>query len=236
MKRYVLAGLVLAVLTTVVVGTSLLGADGAPVVLLGAALGGALGLVPDGSVAARAGGFLAGALLAWIGYVLRAAALPDSAAGRAVAALVVLGIGVAVVAATRGRIPAWTPLLGVAAVAGAYERVYAADPSAVASTSVETVTSVLLAAAVGLLATAFLAPAAARDETQTEGRSATSRVAHTDDTATPVRGVPVVDPRDESASVAHPVFTSGAPTTVPAGPRTAPPAAPHLPSHPQPEA
>ena len=87
MKRYLMAGLVLAVLTTVVVGTSLLGAEGAPGVLLGAALGGALGLVPDGSVAARAVGFLAGAVLAWVGYVLRAAALPDSAAGRAVAAL-----------------------------------------------------------------------------------------------------------------------------------------------------
>ncbi|GEA81814.1 hypothetical protein [Cellulomonas uda] len=224
MKRYVMAGLVLAVLTTVVVGTSLLGAEGAPVVLLGAALGGALGLVPDGSVAARAGGFVAGALLAWIGYVLRAAALPDSAAGRAVAALVVLGIGVVVVAAARGRVPAWSPLLGVAAVAGAYERVYAADPSAVASTSVETVTSVLLAAAVGLLATAFLAPASGA--ARAAGRTATSRGAHADDTATPVRGVPVVGPRDEGTSTAHPVFSSPAPQA----------AAAHPSSHPQPEA
>ena len=159
MKRNVLAGVVLAVLTTVVVALSLLGADVAPVVLLGAALGGALGLVPGGTVVSRVAGFLAGAVIAWVGYLLRAAALPDSTAGRAVAVLVVLALVVGVVAVARGRVPLWPLLLGVAAVVGAYERVYAQDPTSVVTTSIATVSGVLLAAAIGLLATVFLGPA-----------------------------------------------------------------------------
>ncbi|KMM44527.1 hypothetical protein CWIS_15890 [Cellulomonas sp. A375-1] len=181
MKRNVLAGLVLAVLTTVVVGLSLLGADVAPVVLLGAALGGVLGLVPGGSVAARVAGFLAGAALAWVGYLLRAAALPDSTAGRAVAVLIVLALTVGVVAVARGRVPLGTLLLGVAAVAGAYERVYAQDPTSVVSTSIATISGVLLAAAVGLLATVFLGPA-----------EAAAPVAEaSEDATTPAHGLPL---------------------------------------------
>lgn len=166
MKRNVLAGVVLAVLTTVVVALSLLGADVAPVVLLGAALGGALGLVPGGTVLGRVAGFLAGAVIAWVAYLLRAAALPDSTAGRAVAVLVVLTLVVVVTGVARGRVPLWTSLLGVAAVVGAYERVYALDPSSVVTTSVATVSGVLLAAAIGLLATVFLGPADAPGASQ----------------------------------------------------------------------
>ncbi len=165
MKRNVLAGLALAVLTTMTVGLSLLGTDAAPVALLGAALGGVLGLVPGGTVVARVAGFLAGVALAWVGYLLRAAALPDSAAGRAVAALLVLGLAVVVVVAARGTVPLWPPLLGVAAVVGAFERVYAQDPTAVVSTSTAAVSGVLLAAALGLIATVFLGPAQAPAET-----------------------------------------------------------------------
>jgi len=210
MKRYVLAGLVLAVLTTLAVGTSVLGPDVGPVVLLGTALGGALGFAPGGSVAARAAGFLVGALLTWAGYLVRAAVLPDSAAGRAVAALAVLGLGVLVVAAARGRLAPWSLLLGVAAVAGAYERVYAADPAAVTTTSVETVTGVLLAAAVGLVATAFLAPAAeTADAAPAETRPQPAPPAAEDDT-TPVHGVPAV-----AESRAHPVFSPAAQPATP---------------------
>ena len=85
MKRHILAGLVLALLTTAIVLFS--GPELQGVALLGAALGGALGLVPDRSPAQRAAGFAVGFLAAWLGYALRAAVLPDAAAGRAIAVL-----------------------------------------------------------------------------------------------------------------------------------------------------
>src|SRR6478735_2941037 len=90
MRRYIVAGLVLAVLTTLLVVLSdALGLDTEGVALLGGALGGALGLVPDRSPAQRAGAFVIGFLAAWVGYALRAAVLPDATAGRAIAVLLV---------------------------------------------------------------------------------------------------------------------------------------------------
>src|SRR4051812_31921062 len=65
MKRHILAGLVLALLTTAIVLFS--GPELQGVALLGAALGGALGLVPDRTPAQRAAGFGVGFLAAWLG-------------------------------------------------------------------------------------------------------------------------------------------------------------------------
>ena len=100
------------------------------VALLGAALGGTLGLVPDRSPAHRVGGFAVGFVAAWLGYALRAAVLPDATSGRAVAVLLVLLVCLAVAAGTRGRLPLWSTLLGAAAMTGAYEATYTADPTA----------------------------------------------------------------------------------------------------------
>lgn len=163
MVRNILAGLALATLTAAVLGLTLLGADAQGVVLLGIALGGALGLVPDGSVAGRAGGFVLGAVLAWAGYLLRAGALPDTAAGRAVAAFVVLALCTAAFALSRGRLPLWSSLLGVVGVVGGYEAAYAADPAAVTTTSVEAVSALLLASALGLLVGVLVAPRPVRE-------------------------------------------------------------------------
>lgn len=159
MRRYILAGLVLAVLTTLLVVLSdALGLDTEGVALLGGALGGALGLVPDRSPAQRAGAFVVGFLAAWLGYALRAAVLPDATAGRAIAVLVVLIVCLGVGAATRGRLPLWATLLGAAAMAGAYETTYAADPTAFLSSSAATATSILVAAGAGFVATSLLGP------------------------------------------------------------------------------
>jgi len=159
MRRYILAGVTLAVLATLLVVLSdTLGLDTEGVALLGGALGGALGLVPDRSPAQRAGAFLIGFVVAWVGYALRAAVLPDATAGRAVAVLVVLLVCLAVGAATRGRLPLWATLLGAAAMAGAYETTYAADPTAFLSSSATTATSILVAAGAGFVATALLGP------------------------------------------------------------------------------
>ena len=161
MKRHILAGLVLALLTTAIVLFS--GPELQGVALLGAALGGALGLVPDRSPAQRAGGFAVGFAAAWLGYALRAAALPDAAAGRAVAVLIVLGLCLAVAGVTRGRLPLWSALLGAAAMAGAYEATYAADPTAFVTSSATTATSILLAAGAGFLATSLLGVVVVQD-------------------------------------------------------------------------
>jgi hypothetical protein len=167
MRRHILAGVFLAVLTTLIVLLSdVLGLGVQGVALLGAALGGALGLVPDRSPLQRVGAFAVGFAAAWLGYLLRAALLPDAAGGRAVAVLIVLGVCLAVAAATRGRLPLWAMLLGAAAIAGAYEATYALDPTAVVNTSTTTATSVLVAVAAGFLATALLGPEVERDRAE----------------------------------------------------------------------
>ncbi|WP_188078937.1 hypothetical protein [Actinotalea subterranea] len=164
MTRNVLAGTVLAaVAAATVLLPGLLGPDVQGVALLGAALGGALGLAPDGSDRpdrsgpGRVGAFALGLGAAWVAYVLRAAVLPDAPSGRAVAVLAVVLVCVAVTAAARGRVPLWATLLGAAAMAGAYEALYTADPSAVLTTSPRAATAVLLTAGAGFLATALLA-------------------------------------------------------------------------------
>ena len=164
MTRHILAGFVLALLTTAIVLFS--GPELQSVALLGAALGGALGLVPDRSPAQRAAGFAVGFVAAWLGYALRAAALPDAAAGRAVAVLVVLALCLAVAGLTRGRLPLWSALLGAAAMAGAYEATYAADPSSFVISSATTATSILLAAGAGFLATSLLGVVVEHDRAQ----------------------------------------------------------------------
>lgn len=133
-----------------------------PVVLLGVALGAVIALVPDRSPLMRLAGFAGGFVAAWIGYFLRAAVLPDSTGGRAVAVSLVLILAVAVAAASLERIPLWSTLVGAAALAGAYEYTYAAAPPEVASTSVSAATALLLAAAIGYLATALSVPAEGR--------------------------------------------------------------------------
>ncbi|MDM8084596.1 hypothetical protein QUV83_07470 [Cellulomonas cellasea] len=164
MTRNVLAGALLAVVATgAVLLSGILGPEVQGVALLGAALGGALGIAPDRTPGQRIAAFAAGFTAAWIGYLLRAAALPDAAAGRAVAVFIVLMICLAVSAGTRGRLPLWAALLGAAAMAGAYETAYTADPSAFATTSPIAATAVLLTAGAGVLATALLSPSVAHD-------------------------------------------------------------------------
>lgn len=162
MRKTMLAGLLLAVAAVVVVWLSaVFGLELESVALLGAALGAVVALVPDGSPATRLGGFAAGFVAAWIGYILRAALLPDTAGGRAVAVGVVVLLCVGVTAASLNRIPLWATLLGTAALSGAYEFTFAAAPPEVMSTSMSTATTLLFNVAVGFLAAALVAPPAA---------------------------------------------------------------------------
>lgn len=159
MRRTLVAGLVLAVAAVLVVLVSSgLDLELESVALLGGALGAVVALVPDRSALARLGGFAGGFVAAWIGYVVRAAMLPDTAGGRAVAVGLVVLLCVAITAVTMDRLPLWTTLLGTAALTGAYEFTYAAAPPELATTSVSTATTLLFNVAVGFLAAALVAP------------------------------------------------------------------------------
>jgi hypothetical protein len=162
MRNNVIGGAVLAVVAALVVALGqLLGMDLQHVALIGAALGGVLGLVPDRSPAERNGGFLVGFVAAWAGFAVRAAVLPDTASGRAVAAFLVVVVCLVVaaaMAATPVRLPLWAMLVGVAAIVGAYEETYTNAPSQFLSESPTAATTVLLAVSLGYLATAMLGP------------------------------------------------------------------------------
>ena len=91
MRRSLIAGLVLAVFAALIIGLGeLFGLDLQHVALMGAAIGGVLGLVPHQHSLGKLGGFAIGFAVAWVGFALRAALLPDSAAGRAAAAFIVV--------------------------------------------------------------------------------------------------------------------------------------------------
>ena len=162
MRNNIVGGVVLAVVAALVVGLGqVLGLDLQHVALIGAALGGVLGLVPDRTPAERIGGFLVGFVVAWAGFAVRAAVLPDTASGRAVAAFLVVAICMIVAAGmtvTPARLPLWAMLVGVAAIVGAYEETYTNAPSQFLSESPTAATTVLLAVSLGYLATAVLGP------------------------------------------------------------------------------
>ena len=159
MRKKLLVGLVLAVTSVLVVLVSpVLDLELEPVVLLGVSVGAVIALVPDRTPFGRLAGFLGGFVAAWIGYLLRAAVLPDSTGGRAVAVGLVVVLAVGLSAAALGHAPLWSTLLGAAALAGAYEYTYVAAPPEFASTSLSSATALLLAVAVGFLAAALVAP------------------------------------------------------------------------------
>jgi len=155
----VLSGVVLTVgsILLIILGSSL-GLDVETVALMGAGSGAVVALVPHHSPMLRLGGFLAGFVLSWVGYLVRAGFLPDTASGHALAVGLVVALCCVVAAVSRDRIPLWSALLGAAVLAGSYETTYIEAPSQVVSTSLSTSTSVLLAVAFGFFAAALVAP------------------------------------------------------------------------------
>lgn len=204
MRGYFLPGLFLAVATGVLVwGGEWLGLELEHVALLGAALGGATGVVPDRAPWERAAGLLSGALLAWLGYALRAAWLPDTSAGRGVAAMIVVLACLLIAFLTSGRLPLWSFLIGAAAVVGAYEVAYTAAPPEFFQTSPSALTTVLLAAAFGFLATVFLGNTIEDERARERGRYAS------DDEPDAVQAEPD-DKDDKAGDTARGPFWEGA--------------------------
>jgi hypothetical protein len=127
------------------------GSDLEHVALLGAALGGVVGLVPNDPPLGKLGGFALGFVVAWLAFAVRALLLPDTSAGRAVAAFLVVMLCGAVAALTAGKVPLWSALLGAAAMVGAYEASYTLSPPQFLTTSPQAATAVLLAAGFGFI-------------------------------------------------------------------------------------
>jgi hypothetical protein len=159
MRTTLLTGLALIVGGLVVIFlSSTMGLELEGTALMGAAIGAVLALVPDRTPVARLGGFLGGFLAAWVGYLVRAAVLPDTTAGRAVALVLVIALCVGIAALSLDRVALWSTLLGAAALAGGYETRFATAPSEVVDTSMTAVTTVLLTVGVGFLVAALVAP------------------------------------------------------------------------------
>lgn len=159
MRKTLLVGGILAVAAFVVVMLSnLFDLELDAVTLVGVALGAVVALVPDRSPLMRLAGFAAGIVVAWIGFLVRAALLPDTASGRAVTIFGVVLICTAIAALSAERLPLWSLLVGAAAMSGAYEYTFAAAMPEAASTSVSTATALLVTAGVGFLVGALAAP------------------------------------------------------------------------------
>jgi hypothetical protein len=151
MKKTLLTGVLLAVAGALSVWIGTLLNLGLRSAIYGAALGAVLGLVRNGSVVGRLVGFLLGVAIAWIGYAVRAAALPDIVSGQIVAVVIVVGLVTLVAVLSAGRVPMWTGLLGAAALIGAYEELYAAAPYNFLSESVVAVSALLVPVGFGFL-------------------------------------------------------------------------------------
>jgi hypothetical protein len=158
MRKNVTIGVVLALAAgvLVLVGTAL-GLELESVALLGAALGAVVALVPNRTAGVRLGGFAVGFVVAWVGYAVRAALLPDTSSGRAVAVFLVVLVCGLVAAGTSDWLPLWSLLLGTAGLTGAYELTYAAAPPEFLSTSLATASTLFLSVAVGFFAAAAAA-------------------------------------------------------------------------------
>jgi hypothetical protein len=156
-RRTLLAGAVLAAAAALLVafGDSF-GLDASRFALLGAAVGAVLGLVPSRLAAERAAAWAVGFLVAWLGYAVRLALLPDTPSGRAVAAAIVVLAVAAVAALSFGRLPLWAGLLGVASMTGGYEVTAVEAPLSFTTDSVTAATTVALAASVGFLITSLM--------------------------------------------------------------------------------
>jgi hypothetical protein len=200
-----LSGLVLAVC----VAAALLmggGSDLEHVALLGAGLGAVVGLVPSDPPLGKLGGFAIGFIAAWIAFGIRVALLPDSTAGRAVAAFLVILVCGAVAAFSAGRVPLWSALVGAAAIVGAYETSYTSSPSKFLTASPQAASTVLLAAGFGFIAASVISVFSKRPDataaTRVPDRPAT-RVPAMPATRVPAMPDPIFAPAGPQDTLGH---------------------------------
>jgi len=151
MRASMFTGVLVTIAVVVLIAvSSALGLQIEQYALAGVLAGAVVGLVADRSPWARLLAFVVGFVAAWVGFVLRAALLPDTDGGRAAAAVITLAICLVAVAIGRGtRLPMWATFVGVLLFAAAYEAGFLAAEPEVATTSLDAATSLLVAVAVG---------------------------------------------------------------------------------------
>lgn len=128
--------------------------------VVGVAAGAAVALVPAETGLRKIAGLLTGILVGMAGYALRAGILPDSAGGTVVGVTAVLVVLTLISMLTRGRVPLWASLMGLAAIAGAYETLHIVDFAGLFANLPVAAAATLLATAVGFTAAAVFAPGA----------------------------------------------------------------------------
>lgn len=158
MRRTWLGGLALAVAgwALLTIGASW-GLQIETTVMLGFGVGAVTALVAQPGPGRRIAAVVIGLVVSMIGYVVRAALLPDTSAGRAVYVAVVIGLCVLIAGLTWNRMPLWGLLLGAAAYAGSYEAAYNVAPPELPTTSVDALIAMLLCVAVGFVVGLFAA-------------------------------------------------------------------------------
>lgn len=157
-QQFITGGALAAAAALSVLLGDALGLELVHVTLLGLALGAVTALAGTGSVGVRLAGLAVGVVVCWLGYGLRAGYLPDTDLGRAVVFAATIGIVTVVAALSAGRFALWPMLVGIAAVAGAYETTFSANPPLFTSESTVAVTSVLLTTLVGFVVAVATAP------------------------------------------------------------------------------
>jgi hypothetical protein len=170
MRRTLLGGLLLvaAAFFTVLVG-GWLDLELDAVAVLGVGAGAVVALVPDATAGRRLAGFALGVVAAVLGYYVRAALTPDTSMGRAVFAALVVALCVVVAAASVGRLPLWSALLGAGTFAGSFESTYSSAVPRVVDLSIGALTTLAVCVAVGFVAAALAG--ASRPERRSEHRA-----------------------------------------------------------------
>ena len=133
-------------------------------VLVGTAAGASVALVPTETPGRKIAGFLTGMAVAAGAYLLRAGLLPDSSMGALIGMVVAFAAVTVISILSNGRTPLWASfagvLVGIAAMAGAYEMLHILDFAGLAANLPLAATGVLLASAVGFTAASLFAPSA----------------------------------------------------------------------------
>jgi len=155
MRRVFLFGVTCAVLALVVMylGDSL----GLPIqnVLSGIAIGGALGLIRTHSPLARISAFVIGLVVGIIFFLLRAALLPGSWLGNAIAVVAVILVMTLISGLTGDRLPLWAMFMAAALFAASYGTNYDATQWLIFQQLPSTAVGLLFTASAGFVVAIF---------------------------------------------------------------------------------
>lgn len=150
-RSFVTGGLLLAAVAVLLLLNSFLDL-GLGSVMLGTALGGALGMLTAGGPIGRAGAFIVGFVVTVVGYLVRVLLLNETGLGLFLFALLVIGVTTLIAGLTKGRMPLAAGLLGSAAVVGGYEVLFNQAAQNITAELIPAASAVLLPAAVAFFA------------------------------------------------------------------------------------